>query len=293
MNETTNIEPATTVVPCVGDPGVTAPTSNETTTQRVEADLETLDELFEEVSFAAGDNASALREVFAKEPMVTVVIPVYNEEDTILEVLARVQKLALRKEIVVIDDCSTDRTRDRLNSVRDMPGLRVILKPENQGKGAALRDGFAAAEGDIVVVQDADLEYNPEEIPTVIRPLLDGHADAAFGSRFLGISQDRSLPHRLLNRSLTFASNAFTGLQLTDMETCYKAFRSNVLRDLPLKQNRFGFEPEVTAKLARRRYRIVESPIGYNARGYDEGKKIGIRDLVNALYCIVRYGLAD
>lgn len=292
MNETTNIN-ATTVLPGVSLPPVTTPTTAETTSQRVESDLETLDALFKEVSFASGDNASALKEVFAKEPTITVVIPVYNEEDTILEVLSRVQKLALRKEVIVIDDCSTDATRDRLESVRETPGLRLIFKSENEGKGAALRDGFAAAQGDIVVVQDADLEYNPEEIPTVIRPLLDGDADAAFGSRFLGVSQDRSLPHRVLNRVLTSASNLFTGLQLTDMETCYKAFRRNVLRDLPLKQNRFGFEPEVTAKLARRRYRVVESPIGYNARSYDEGKKIGVRDLFNALYCIVRYGLAD
>jgi glycosyltransferase involved in cell wall biosynthesis len=225
--------------------------------------------------------------------MVTVVIPVYNEENTILEVLSRVQELTFRMEVIVVDDCSTDGTRDLLETVRDMPGLRVILKSKNEGKGAALRDGFAAAEGDIVVIQDADLEYNPAEIPTVIRPLLDGDADAAFGSRFLRDTQDRSLTHRLLNRFLTTASNTFTGLHLTDMETCYKAFRRNVIRDLPLKQNRFGFEPEVTAKLARRRYRVVESPIGYKARGYDEGKKIGMRDFFNAVYCIVRYGLAD
>ena len=292
MNETTNTD-TSTVVPALGNPPLTAPATNETTSQRAEAELEALDELFKEVSFAAGDNASAPKEMSAKEPLVSVVIPVYNEEGTILEVLSRVQELTLRKEVIVIDDCSTDGTRDLLETVRDMPGLRVILKSENEGKGAALHVGFAAAVGDIVVVQDADLEYNPEEIPTVIRPLLDGDADAAFGSRFLGVSQDRSLTHRLLNRVLTVASNTFTGLNLTDMETCYKAFRSNVLRDLPLKQSRFGFEPEVTAKLARRRYRIVESPIGYNARGYDEGKKIGIRDLFNALYCIVRYGLAD
>jgi len=292
MNETTNIEP-TTVASSIVIPPVTAPAEIETTSQRVEADLETLDTLFKEVSFNPGDNATALKEVFAKEPLISIVIPVYNEEATILEVLSRVQRLALRKEVVVVDDCSTDTTRALLETIRDVPGVRLILKAENEGKGAALRDGFQAATGDIVVIQDADLEYNPEEIPNVIRPLLDGDADAAFGSRFLGVSQDRSLPHRVLNRLLTFASNVFTGLNLTDMETCYKAFRSNVLRDLPLKQDRFGFEPEVTAKLARRRYRIVESPIGYNARGYAEGKKIGVRDLFNAIYCIVRYGLAD
>ena len=292
MNELPNID-TPGLVPTISNPPLTTPAPDETTSQRVEADLDTLDALFKEVSYVPGDNATALKEVFAKEPMVTVVIPVYNEENTILEVLARVQKLTMRKEVIVVDDCSTDGTRDLLETVRDMPELRVILKSKNEGKGAALRDGFAAAEGDIVIVQDADLEYDPAEIPAVIRPLLDGDADAAFGSRFLRGSQDRSLTHRLVNRLLTFASNTFTGLHLTDMETCYKAFRRNVLRDLPLKQNRFGFEPEVTAKLARRRYRVVESPIGYNARGYDEGKKIGVRDLFNALYCIVRYGLAD
>ncbi len=292
MNELPNID-TPGLVPTISNPPLTTPAPDETTSQRVEADLDTLDALFKEVSYVPGDNATALKEVFAKEPMVTVVIPVYNEENTILEVLARVQKLTMRKEVIVVDDCSTDGTRDLLETVRDMPELRVILKSKNEGKGAALRDGFAAAEGDIVIVQDADLEYDPAEIPAVIRPLLDGDADAAFGSRFLRGSQDRSLTHRLVNRLLTFASNTFTGLHLTDMETCYKAFRRNVLRDLPLKQNRFGFEPEVTAKLARRRYRVVESPIGYNARGYDEGKKIGLRDLFNALYCIVRYGLAD
>ena len=292
MNELSNID-TPSVVPSVSNPPITTPAPEETTSQRVEADLDTLDALFKEVSYVPGDNATALKEVFAKEPMVTVVIPVYNEENTILEVLSRVQQLTMRKEVIVVDDCSTDGTRDLLETVRDMPGLRVILKSKNEGKGAALRDGFAVAEGDIIVIQDADLEYDPAEIPAVIRPLLDGDADAAFGSRFLRGSQDRSFTHRLLNRVLTFASNTFTGLHLTDMETCYKAFRRNVLRDLPLKQNRFGFEPEVTAKLARRRYRVVESPIGYNARGYDEGKKIGVRDLFNALYCIVRYGLAD
>lgn len=292
MNETTDFA-TTALVPEISLPPVTAPAPAETTSQRVEADLETLDALFKEVSFAPGDNATALKEVFAKEPMVTIVIPVYNEEHTILEVLSRIQKLALRKEVIVIDDGSTDGTRALLETVRDMPGLILILKAENEGKGAALRDGFAAAQGEIVVVQDADLEYHPEDIPDVIRPLLNGDADAAYGSRFLGVTQDRSLPHRLVNRVLTVASNLTTGLQLTDMETCYKAFRRNVLRDLPLKQNRFGFEPEVTAKLARRRYRVVEAPIGYNARGYDEGKKIGVRDLFNAIYCIIRYGLAD
>ncbi len=292
MNSTTTADTNNTACPetLAGESGAKV---SQATLERVEADLNALDTLYREVAVATTDGPDRAEVIPVGEPLVTIVIPVYNEEQTILEVLSRVEALALRKEIIVVDDCSTDRTREILQAACDGRHLRVILKTENQGKGAALRDGFAAAEGDIVVVQDADLEYNPAEIPAVIRPLLDGTADVAYGSRFLGESEDRSFLHRALNRSLTFASNAFTGLSLTDMETCYKAFDRRVLTGLPLKQNRFGFEPEVTAKLARRGYRIVETPIGYQARSYEEGKKIGIRDLFSACYCIVRYGLAD
>jgi glycosyltransferase involved in cell wall biosynthesis len=224
----------------------------------------------------------------------SVVIPVFNEKTTILEVLARVHSLPIDVEIIVVDDHSTDGTRGWLEGLRNAPGLKLIFQPENYGKGAALRSGFEAATGDVIVIQDADLEYDPRDILTVIEPIVAGEADVVYGSRFLGEEpQDESFVHRFGNALLTRTSNFFTGLKLTDMETCYKAFRREVLTELPLKQNRFGFEPEVTAKLARRGCRIEERPIRYNARGYDQGKKIGLSDLFNALYCIVRYGLRD
>ncbi|HUG71501.1 MAG TPA: glycosyltransferase family 2 protein [Pirellulaceae bacterium] len=229
-----------------------------------------------------------------KDLRVSVVIPVYNEKRTIFDVIARVKALPFETEIIVIDDCSTDGTRGWLETVRGAPGLKLIFKDQNEGKGAALRTGFAAATGHVVVVQDADLEYDPRDIENVIRPIVAGEADVSYGSRyFYRRSSDRSFCHRLVNRVLTAASNLFTGLRLTDMETCHKAFRTSVIRNLPLKQNRFGFEPEVTAKLARRKYRVTETPSSYKPRGYAEGKKIGIRDAVNAFYCIARYGLAD
>lgn len=226
--------------------------------------------------------------------LLSVVIPVYNEEKTIHEILARVGAIPLPKEVVVVDDCSTDATRELLQPLESLPEMRIVYKRKNEGKGAALRTGFREARGDVVVVQDADLEYDPRDIPGLLKPLLDGDADVVYGSRFLGgRPQDPSLVHRLGNGLLTKSSNLFTGLRLTDMETCYKAFRREVIQSLEIKQNRFGFEPEVTAKLARRKHRIVEMPITYNARGYDEGKKIGVKDLFNAFYCIVRYGLAN
>ena len=232
--------------------------------------------------------------VLPQDLRVSVVSPVYNEKKTVFDVIARVKALPFETEIIVVDDCSTDGTRGWLETVRGAPGLKLILRDHNEGKGAALRAGFAAATGHVVVVQDADLEYDPRDIETVIRPIVAGEADVCYGSRyFYRRSSDRSFLHRLANRALTTLSNVFTGLQLTDMETCHKAFRTNVIRELPLQQNRFGFEPEVTAKLARRKYRVTETPSSYNPRGYSEGKKIGLRDAMNAIYCIVRYGLAD
>ena len=172
--------------------------------------------------------------------------------------------------------------------------MSVIFKEQNEGKGAALRTGFAHASGDYIIVQDADLEYNPRDIPGILLPLLKGEADVVYGSRFIGEEvQDKSWVHRMGNRVLTEASNLLSGLKLTDMETCYKAFTNNVLKDLTIEQNRFGIEPELTAKLARRGYRFTEVPITYQSRGYDEGKKIGVKDLFNAIYCIGRYGVSD
>lgn len=224
----------------------------------------------------------------------SIVIPVYNEAATIRKVLARVMEIPLPKEVIVVDDCSVDGTREVLQAVEKSPYFTVFYKPANEGKGAALRTGFSLATGDVVVVQDADLEYDPSDIPELVRPIVDDRADVVFGSRFLGDEpQDKSLAHRAGNRILTLASNLFTGLRISDMETCYKAIRRTSLQGIELRQNRFGFEPEITAKIARRSLRIVEVPVRYQARSYAEGKKIGIRDLFNACYCIVRYGFRD
>ena len=226
--------------------------------------------------------------------LLSVVIPVYNELNTIGRILSRVASLNLNLELVIVDDFSTDGTRGILEQIKDLPRVKVILKEKNEGKGAALRTGFEHVEGDYVVVQDADLEYNPSDIPMLIQPLLKNEADVVYGSRFIGEDQqDESWIHRAGNAVLTGASNLFSGLNLTDMETCYKAFSREVLKDIAIKQNRFGIEPEITAKLARRGYRFVEVPISYDSRGYDEGKKIGIKDLINAIYCIGRYGVSD
>lgn len=224
----------------------------------------------------------------------SVVIPVFNELKTIGRILTRVAALPLNLELVIVDDFSTDGTREVLTKLEGLENVQVILKDANAGKGAALRTAFAAATGDFIVIQDADLEYDPYDIPQLIQPLLTGDADIVYGSRFIGEEQqDDSWVHRAGNAVLTQASNLFSGLNLTDMETCYKAFTREVLQDIELQQNRFGVEPEITAKLARRGYRFVEVPIAYKSRGYDEGKKIGIKDLVNAIYCIGRYGVSD
>lgn len=223
----------------------------------------------------------------------SIVIPVYNEERTIQRVLARVAALPLPKEIIVVDDASTDGTRELLAQYEAARDLHVIFKPKNEGKGAALRTGFRRVTGDVVVVQDADLEYDSRDILPLVRPIVEGQADVVYGSRYLGQSQDASQVHRLGNRLLTASSNWLTGLALTDMETCYKAFRRDVLRGFEIQQNRFGFEPEVTARIARRGHRVCEVPVRYAARSYAEGKKIGPADLISTLWCILRYGLWD
>ncbi len=224
----------------------------------------------------------------------SIVIPVFNEVNTIIRVITRVAALPLNTEIVVVDDCSTDGTRELLQRLQMIEGVHVIFQQENQGKGAALRTGFQNCTGDYVVVQDADLEYDPRDIPRLLEPLLRNDADVVYGSRFMGPeTQDDSLVHRMGNAVLTGASNLLSGLKLTDMETCYKAFTLDVIESIRIEQDRFGIEPEITAKLARRGFRFVEVPITYNSRGYDEGKKIGVKDLFNAIYCIGRYGVSD
>lgn len=226
--------------------------------------------------------------------LLSVVIPVYNEEATIARVISRVAALPLNLEIVVVDDCSTDGTREVLGLLSGIESVKVILKDVNAGKGAAIRTGFEIATGDFLVIQDADLEYDPRDIPQLIQPLLRGEADIVYGSRFIGDEvQDESWIHRLGNAVLTGASNLFSGLKLTDMETCYKAFSKEALQNVEIEQDRFGLEPELTAKLARRGFKFVEVPISYDSRGYDEGKKIGLKDLFNAIYCIGRYGVSD
>jgi glycosyltransferase involved in cell wall biosynthesis len=226
----------------------------------------------------------------------SVVIPVYNEERWIREIVRRVQAVPIPKEIVIVEDCSKDNTRDILKELAG-DNVRVFYQPHNQGKGAALREGFKHCTGDVVIVQDADLEYDPAEYPRLIQPILDGRADVVFGSRFIGESH-RVLYywHYVANKCLTLLSNFFTNLNLTDMETCYKVFKREVLTDIKLKSNRFGFEPEITAKVARRRqpsWRIYEIPISYSGRTYEEGKKIGMKDAFNALYCILRFRYFD
>jgi glycosyltransferase involved in cell wall biosynthesis len=221
----------------------------------------------------------------------TVVIPVYNEVHTLLSLIDRVQAVALDKELILVDDCSSDGTRDLLQRTAFPANVRVLYHERNQGKGAALRTGFAAATGDVVIIQDADLEYDPQEYPKLLGPIVAGRADVVFGSRFAGGESHRVLYfwHSLGNKFLTLASNAFTNLNLTDMETCYKVFRRDVLQRITVEENRFGFEPEITAKVAKLRVRIYEVGISYAGRTYEEGKKIGWRDGVRALWCIVKY----
>jgi glycosyltransferase involved in cell wall biosynthesis len=236
--------------------------------------------------------------------LVSVVIPVYNEIATLAEILRRVTAVDFPKELVIVDDCSRDGSREFLQQLTDkglsvIDGtpknrneLRILFQEKNQGKGAALRRGFSESSGDIVIVQDADLEYDPREIPRVIQPIIDGDADVVFGSRFTGTPR-RVLYfwHSVLNHFLTMLSNMTSNLNLTDMETCYKAFRAEVIRSVNIEEDRFGIEPEITAKVARGGWRVFEVPISYHGRTYEEGKKIGWKDGVRALYAIGKYAI--
>ena len=231
--------------------------------------------------------------------IVSVVIPVFNEMRTLEQVIKRVQAAPVEKEIILVDDYSTDGSRERVQSLGEQPNVRAVLHDYNQGKGAALRSGFAAATGDVVLIQDADLEYDPNDYPKLLGPIVANDADVVYGSRFAGGETHRVLYfwHSMGNRFLTLLSNMMSNLNLTDMEVCYKVFRREIIQSIDLKENRFGFEPEVTARLARfrkpdgSRLKIFEVGISYAGRTYEDGKKIGWRDGVRAIWCIIRYNL--
>lgn len=227
------------------------------------------------------------------DPLLSVVMPVFNEAQTIDEIITRVLAVPMRIELVVVDDCSTDGTRDRLVDLQRQRGFTLLLQDSNQGKGAALRRGFDALTGDVVVIQDADLEYSPEEFPDLAAFIIDGRADAVFGSRFLGRHRVFLFTHYLGNRLLTLLTNVLYNTMLTDMETCYKMMRREVLGNMRLWSNGFGIEPEITAKIFKRGYRVYEIPITYSGRGYDEGKKITWKDGVVALWVLLRCRFAD
>lgn len=254
--------------------------------ERLMEKIDNAERLLNSVVLSGGPDAS----VGIALPQLTVVIPAYNELATLSEIVERVCRLPISKQVIVVDDGSLDGTQQLIRDLADRFPIEPIFHSINQGKGAAIQTGFAAARGEIVIVQDADLEYEPEQIMQVIAPIQAGEAEVVYGSRYLASDNHHdSWIHRLGNRFLTGLSNLASGQKLTDMETCYKAFRRELLQSIHIEQRRFGFEPEITAKLARRGISIQEVPIRYQPRSWDEGKKIGVRDLFNALWCIVRY----
>jgi glycosyltransferase involved in cell wall biosynthesis len=226
-------------------------------------------------------------------PLLSVVMPVFNERDTIDEIIRRVLAVGIRIELIVVDDCSSDGTSDKLVDLQGKHGFVLLRQTRNMGKGAALRRGFAAVTGDIVVIQDADLEYSPEEYPQLIELICQGRADVVFGSRFLGRHRVFLFTHYLGNRVLTLMTNVLYNTMLTDMETCYKMMRADVLRSMSLESDGFGIEPELTAKIFKRGYRVYEVPITYDGRGYNEGKKITWRDGVVALWVLLKFRVTE
>jgi glycosyltransferase involved in cell wall biosynthesis len=227
------------------------------------------------------------------DPLLSVVMPAFNEAGTIDEIVRRVLAVPLRIQLIVVDDGSTDGTRDLLAQLQRELGFTLILQPRNMGKGAALRRGFDEVKGDLVVIQDADLEYSPEEFPALIELICGGRADVVYGSRFLGRHRVFLFTHYAGNRLLTLLTNVLYNTMLSDMETCYKVMRTEVLRTMRLRSNGFGIEPELTAKIFKRGYRVYEVPITYDGRGYEEGKKIGWRDGVVALWVLLRYRFSE
>lgn len=226
-------------------------------------------------------------------PMLSVVMPAFNERDTIEEIIGRVLAVPLRIELIVVDDGSTDGTRDILQRLAAEKNFKLILQPKNGGKGAALQRGFQDVTGDLVVIQDADLEYSPEELPELIALICQGRADVVYGSRFLGRHRVFLFTHYAGNRLLTFLTNVLYNTMLTDMETCYKVMRTPVLRSFQIKSNGFGIEPEITAKIFKRGYRVYEVPITYDGRGYEDGKKITWRDGIVALWVLIKYRFTE
>jgi glycosyltransferase involved in cell wall biosynthesis len=282
---TSNVQDPTVVANTVADTPVVLPTADTTYLERIETTLDAV-----EHSAAVIERTPASPEKKRTALAVSVVIPVYNERETIATIVERVRAEGLHHEIIIVDDFSLDGTRDVLLELAREPDVQLLMHGYNRGKGAALRTAFAAAKGDVVLIQDADLEYDPSDYAKLLAPIERGETDVVYGSRFLeNASQDPSRLHRFGNWLLTTCSNLFTGQRLTDMETCYKAFRREILSTLTIEQNRFGFEPEITGKISRLGHKIVEVPIGYHARGYEEGKKIGLGDAISALRCIVKY----